>query len=387
MKSMRVWILLATLALAGAIAGAQDYRDEDSPRRRPRHRDNQAPVFLLNEQIIDLAIDRIADEMGKHYEFDEDQLWNVRESIKDRFPRFIMENRDEIVTVMNQYTMAMLGADPPDAEDVATWSQNTLPLINQFADLVRETAADIEPILTEEQILKMDAEMAAFDVGLNHLNNKMAIWSDGGYNWESEWPRSEAFREKNRAEKDALHAQQDAARAEVLGIEPSAAGPVGPAGEDSGGSPPPAADTPGPTSRPHKDRPPDEWSAYVDAFIKRYQLDEGQQSAARRILRTLQDQRDQYMRRHKSKLEEVEQHRAAATTDEAREKVADEARRLQEPIDRMFENLKERLDKLPTRKQRQEAAAKDAAHDAIKTRATAESKPAPEQAGEIPPAP
>lgn len=100
-----------------------------------------------------------------------------------------------------------------------------------------------------------------------------------------------------------------------------------------------------------------EWERYVQEFIRKYALDDGQQQAAMKILRDCQDQANRYYQARKTQIEEAGT--AAANPAKPGEKTAanklDQAKLL-EPISRIFEKqLKPRLEKIPTRAQRQAA--------------------------------
>lgn len=363
MNTTRMWALVAVVGLGGALACAQDPYEEEQ-RERPRgRRDDRPPVLFLTPRIMHRVIDRISEGVAKHYEFDEDQLWNTRELWKERFPRFIMDNRDEIVVLINEYTAALLDEDPPLPEDVADWAQRAMPLIDGFTDLVEDTTEDMRTFMTEDQQVKLDGELAMFRVAVDHLNNRMTVWANGGYDWKSEWPKSEAFREKERERQEQLEREQRRAAAIERGEDPDAAE----AKYQAGRAPKAATTQP---EAPTAPKPKDDWTIYVEGFIKRYQLDEGQQNQARRILRSLQEQRHNYLTRKVDEINALERRLKAAETDEQREKVQAELKRLNEPLGRWFEQLKERLEPIPTRKQRAAAARID-----MQTRAKTEGKP------------
>ena len=108
------------------------------------------------------------------------------------------------------------------------------------------------------------------------------------------------------------------------------------------------------------------WQRYTREFIARYSLKDSQEQKAWSILKKCQEQGNSYVARHRAELDKLEARvgelskSTAAAAD--REQLAAVRQRLGEklaPIDDIFENqLKPRLDKLPTRKQR--AAVKEA---------------------------
>lgn len=101
------------------------------------------------------------------------------------------------------------------------------------------------------------------------------------------------------------------------------------------------------------------WLRYVRQFIKRYQLNEAQGEKAMQILHDCQNRAEQYLARRGTEisglLAQVEEARRHKKPDQLRELTA-RAETLRKPIDEIFEQqLKPRLEKLPTRAQRKAA--------------------------------
>jgi hypothetical protein len=364
MRTTRIWRLVVLLGPLGglALAQAQDYQDPREEGRVPQE------VFLLNDRIIDLAIDRIVDGMVGQYELDEDQVWLTKEAFKRRIPDWIAENRGEIVSVMNQYFETLLGADPPAPEEVAQWADRAKPLLEKFSDLVTSSTDEMHEFYTPEQSLILDGEMAVFKVGKGHVANRLEVWSQGGYDWETEWIRSPKFREAQTERERTLHAKAAREKAVALGHDLQQY-------ESGGGAPGAesrlAADMESKIDVKNKESR-DELTAYVEAFIKRYQLKEDQQNSARRILRSVQAGRDRYLARKLDDIERLHERLKKSTSPEEREEVRKAFDELNRPLERYFQQLKDRLERLPTRKQRAEAARRE-----MQTTPVEEAKPTP----------
>lgn len=105
-----------------------------------------------------------------------------------------------------------------------------------------------------------------------------------------------------------------------------------------------------------------EWERYVNEFITRYKLDDAQKQAAQKILKDVQEQAHRFVSGKRSQLEMLDKQLAsAAKTPAAAQKVQAEKQEVLAPIQRMFEKqLKPRLERIPTRAQRQAAEAKPA---------------------------
>jgi len=105
-----------------------------------------------------------------------------------------------------------------------------------------------------------------------------------------------------------------------------------------------------------------QWEAYVREFIQRYQLDEAQSQKAYAILRECQDQARGYMSRRRADFDRLDERLKSINNEPDKTKALQEIQqqrlKLLEPVGRIFEKqLKPRLERLPTRAQRQAAEA------------------------------
>ena len=105
-----------------------------------------------------------------------------------------------------------------------------------------------------------------------------------------------------------------------------------------------------------------EWEEYTKRMIHRYRLNSEQRQRAWAVLRKCQELAQRHLGRQKEQIERVDQltSQLKESTGQERRKqeaeIQDLRRRIMEPIDKIFETqLKPRLDKLPTRAQREAA--------------------------------
>jgi len=330
------WALLVCLGLFVSATPAQDMYadDEDPPSGKAKVPD---AGFWPTQRLMEFWMHRVADDMAERYEFDEDQLYLTREALKEHIPRFLNENRAEIQTLMNQFLEAQFADDAPEVEYVADWAQRALPLMHKFEDVVDGLTGGMREYLTEDQVIILEGEHAAFRTGMGMIQNKVAVWSDGGYDPETEWPRSPGHRSNRRHEEEMqAQAEMDAARQEA--IAHARAGRTGNAARGSG-----------------KTRK-DPWERYVDEFVQRYHFNDEQKEKAYRLLEVQMRKRDNYLERKLPEMDRIQELIDKAETDPEREKVQAQLRKLNDPVDRMFQQLKDQLQKLPTRAQRKMAA-------------------------------
>ena len=95
----------------------------------------------------------------------------------------------------------------------------------------------------------------------------------------------------------------------------------------------------------------DEWTRYVEQFITRYRLDDDQAARCRLFLQQASERRRQYLVSRRKRLESLRQ-RSYKTSGDAR-LGREELALLLRPLDDVFAELKARLERVPTRKQRE----------------------------------
>jgi hypothetical protein len=343
---------------------------EEPPAARDRRGYDEPPPagFWPTNRMMYLFIDRLTEDLSKSYGFTDDQLQQTRELWKDEFPIWLNEHRADIQQLTNEYLEALLDNKPPDPEYVADWAQRVLPLVDEFADRCEVVGEQMRPFLSEEQQLTLDGQLAGFRVGMKYLNQRLGGWAEGGFDAAFDWHRSPGFKEREKERNEQIHQEAEQAQA-------AARGEVLPPSGEAGGAGAQEAVKPAVTSKPAAD----DWGKYVEDFIRRYQLNAEQQEMAHKHLRVIQERRDGFLRRNASDFERAQRAASAAKSDGQRTRAEEQLRRLNRPLENMFTQLKEKLETIPTRRQRAEAAdnGKADAHDAAKARDAAAAAPKP----------
>ncbi|RMF75596.1 MAG: hypothetical protein D6744_13230 [Planctomycetota bacterium] len=364
----KVSLFLAALSIAATPTFAQTA--EDQPPRPPRATKIPDAGFWPTKVMIERFLDRIVDEMATVYEFDDEQVELTRAVFQERIPAWLSENRAEIQTLMNEFFEAQLDDEPPDVEQVAIWAQRVYPLIDEFEGVITETTDEMRDFLTEDQIAALEASMAAFHTGASLAKNKIRVWADGGFDPENEWiPPGREREERERAERERMRAEMEAARQEALAErgDPIAAQRLAESDAHDG-------------DEPAESQPADEWTRYTLAFIERYRLNREQRQKAMQYLSVARESRDDYLRARGDELERVTQMLEAAADEPSRRAALEAYEKLNAPIERRFQQLKDRLDTLPTREQRRQAAQRQAQQNEAEP-ASAASQPATEPDG------
>lgn len=361
-RLLAIALALAWLPPAAPAQETAEYPPQDMPEEfyqdRPR-RTTSIPTegFWPTKLMMERIFERIADEMASNYEMDDDQRDRTASLFKGRLVRFLDKNRPEIQSLMNEFFEVQLHNQAPTPEAVATWSQRVLPLLDDLKVVVEDMTEGMREYFTDDQVTKLEGELAAFHTGLTIASAKLGTWAAGQYDPEREWfapgPGRERMQreEAEKMEAEMVDAQRQAERAATTDAADSAVGESHDRGADS-----PARSGPAPASAPAS-RPSskDEWTIYTDDFVRRYDLEPEQEQKARSFLRSQQFERDRYLQRKSAEIEKVTQAAMDSAGEEDRARAKEDADRLQAPIERMFQQLKDKLNTLPTRAQRARA--------------------------------
>lgn len=329
-------------------AGQEAAENEAPPPRR-----SKTPIpsegFWPTQTLMTRVFERVNDGFAEHYEMDDEQKARALRVFRSRVLPFLEENRGELQRLSNQFYESVFNDRPPGAAEVAEWSQKVLPFVDELKEIVSGISTDMQEFMTDDQISKLDAEMAAFEAGMGMARNKIQSWADGNYDPDLEWPgprmdlspeQREEVKKKQQAERDAELEKWEARNKrfeefERLEREREAA--------SQAASAPARAIT-------------DEWELHTEAFIRRYDLDVDQQQRARAFLRAKQEERDEYLGRKSEELERVKRLGQDAKTAEQQKDAKEQFDRVNAPIERLFSQLKSKLDTIPTRAQRKKAA-------------------------------
>lgn len=362
---------LACLTLLGCIAATSmpalaQIEDEEAAERRARGReirkqrakDNKGwgSGFWPTRRMVEGALYHMTVEMADRYDFDDDQLEQIQEIVREQIMPYMVENRKKVQPLISEFIEAQVGWDAPDPDSVADWADRTLPALAKFKETLFDMTDDMRAIMTADQELQLDSELAAMEVAFTFATNRLSGWREGNYDPETEWhPNRGERRRIDRENKRRLEHEMELAEQGVLsdGTPPlgtSGAVTVGEAPGKTGGS-----------AAQHK--PKGAWEKYVAQFIERYRLSDGQKAKSYSFLTEHTNARDKYLRgkSRAKRLAAAEKGLKKAKNDEER----DVARKIIEPIKRriagQFEKLKNDLDTLPTRAQRAAAAQREAA--------------------------
>jgi hypothetical protein len=376
----------SSLMLAGLMLGTPivppSVAQETSVRRIAAETDGpEGYGLLLTPAVMDKLLDRIVEKMSQDLKFDEAQSSDAQRIFKENILRFAKENQNELTKLANEFLEKRLGVEAPSAEEVADWAKRAQPMLEKTQALVTHVSEEMRGFMTDEQQIKMDASLAAFEVGSNFVGRRLASWSEGGFDPATEWHRNPGVQQLDQENARRLEFAMEQARRSKLGQAPPEAAEAAEAQlvvpvtstPEAAAAAANAAQPTHVTKADTKAEPKDEWTKYVEAFISRYNLDSTQAQKAMVFLNTASQKRDVYLRGRGKQMEQTEKSFKSAGTPESVKAAEEQYQALMQPVDRMFEKLKENLDSLPTREQRRKASDNAPAKD----EAAKKSAPAP----------
>ncbi len=393
---LRVWIGgLVVAALGAGWAAAQD----EGGRR--------GFASLLN---IDALIDNHARMLARRYNLTPEQDQYTQDFLKAKCDEFLAQHRDELFALVDRMFEVRSGGEM-DATELVQWGKKALPLYEQAKQIIIEGNAQWREILTDEQRKIHDEDLRQMYESFAGTEEQLQRIVTGQMTVEE-------FRRGDRLDRPAPRnvgqstlplpppppppvsappatppgghvisppPAKDATPAKPGGGPPNprtrTPGRPEPAPAPSGGvavpNPTPVPPTPGGVVNAPGGRIPrgavanpaaasagfeGQWEAYVREFIQRYQLDEAQSQKANSILRECQDQARGYMSRRKADFDRLDERLKllSGETDKTKAmmEIQQQRQKLLEPVGRIFERqLKPRLERLPTRAQRQAAEA------------------------------
>jgi len=325
-------------------------------------------------RLLDALVRRVASDVAQQYALSPSQALEVEDRMAARWGEFFQQNRRDLQPLVNEYLETRFAIEPPDPDRVAEWAARALPVFNRLRQNVEAGELEVRDMLDESQRAAFDRTRREHQLGMAALEGQLKRWSVGKFR-ESEW-----------WDPPAGHAQDvpSSARADVTGTDATGADATGDnaTGDDTTESSDPGAahnrdaangrtGPNGPPATADSQLPPRvaeelaAWEKFTADFCDRHQLDRSQRNAADSILRELLTRAHDHVRRNRARIDALEQRIAAGKTEtaavakDADAEDADFERNLVElygPLDRMFAELAERLDKLPTDHQRRQAA-------------------------------
>ncbi len=287
----------------------------------------KAPEGLWpSEKLLGLLLARVADQVTDRYGLPEDRRGDVREAFVNRWSGFLNDHRGQIQPLANEFLEMRLGLTPPDKTRVQEWAERTGPLFDEIKRQVRDSRMAVGETLEPGERTKFAAESMAMEVGLQFVEMKLSEYASGHFDEVDFWQPYGMDREAKQELRDNRRTKRRAAVAEIRRTQP----PVDQVGIELS-----------------------LWEVFTVDFIRIYDLDEGQRSAARSCLSELSERARSHRDRYRDEILRLERQIAGEKSTESElVEIQEKLVSLYGPIDEMFSELKNRLGRIPTSHQR-----------------------------------
>ena len=301
--------------------------------------------------------ERAIEMVGDRYLLDEDQMASLQNHIIQTNVGLFTKHADRIMEYAIDAIETRAAGEPFTPEQIARWTELAEPVFLDARKSANELVRDFGKELDPEQRELLQRDMDAANRRMNDMERMATRWKRG------EWDPHDWGMEDDPIQNPG--GRNEAEAAEVPGAaatrRPGARRAAPAAREESTETATEAAAAEPPPSDPRRADPTttrqasedDPWAQYVRDFIKRYDLDSEQQQRAWIYHRDAKERDAVFARRFERRAEPLRE--KAADDERARVTLERRTEEHRAEHERLFEQLKERLERLPTRAQRRSA--------------------------------
>jgi hypothetical protein len=310
--------------------------------------------------------DRAMGMIGDRYLLDEEQTTSLRRRAIGLNIELFSRHSDRIMKYAVEAVQTRAAGEPFTPEQVARWTKLAEPVFRDAQRSINAAAKDFMEELDPEQRELFERDLEAGNRRLSDLERMAQQWKRG------EWDPHDWGMEEDPIQSQAVVAV-GAAPAREAG-----AGATG-AGESVTGReravsrerrrtpvrPEPAGRVEGPAPRDArssaegKPEPDDPWAKYVRAFIGKYHLNDEQRQRAWLIYGDAKERDQVFERRYQRQVQALREKVGNSSGERTQAALRERAEKHQRERERLFNLLKRRLERLPTRAQRRNAEPAD----------------------------
>ncbi len=333
-------MLIAGLMVQGVALGADKTNKADIDRTKR----------LWNPDVI---MQQACDGISRHYNLDDNQKGKACGMLTEGVTKFLENHDKDVWPILAELVPYQLTGEQPDAATAKRIANRGHHIFEEAKQEILKAQSEFRKLLRDDQKRIHDRDLKALNKQLDAVDQKFKNWKEGKV--EEGGPLDRVY--------------------------------VGGAPLTPINARPPQHTSRGVVSRRKAE---DDWDRYVRSFIENYRLDESQSKSAQQILKDMKDKAKNYRVSNDQEIKEAEQ--MLATAKSARpvdlnsvELAQTIVHELKKPFEDYFEQLKVRLNQIPTAKQREEyyqrnpnlrPAAKPAADSKPKVEAKKDDKPA-----------
>ena len=293
--------LFLTLNLPGS-AWAQDSKKDSNEIERTRG--------LWDPQAM---MKQASDGIARHYRLNEEQKAFTSKLLAERVTKFLSKHNKDLWPLLMELTQQQMSGKEPSKEAAKKIAEMGSPIFEDARAEIMRGQDEFRKILTDQQKKIHDRDLKGLNAQFKQIDRRFQNWKSGN----------------------------------VSGRHPFDNIKLGPGqGQQI---------VPGP--RRGANTPEAKWERYVRMFNNDYRLDDTQQRSTGAVLQDLKDHAGQYRKTHYKELVEADELvRDAQMAKPFDKQSLDTARRIRylrnKPFDDWFDELKSRLEQVPTEKQR-----------------------------------
>ena len=291
-------------------------------------------------------IDMLMEMAGDRYLLDDDQAASLQGHIFRVNVDLFSKHADRIIEYATEAIQTRAAGEPFTPEQVARWVELAEPVMNDARHSIRETAKVFGEELDPEQRELMMRDLAAADGRMLDMDRMAQSWKRG------EWQPRDWGLEEDPIQMQGAPPPAGTPPKPPSGRDEQPAEEVEPAPGETSGSNPRRDER---ATTPSDPIPDDEWARYVRAFIRKYHLNNEQQQRAWLIYHDAKGRDDVFERRFQRQMDTLRTKAGESKNERAQAALRERTERHQLERKRLFNQLKRRLERLPTRAQRKNA--------------------------------
>lgn len=299
-----VWVAVVMTAVAG---WAQAQSGSSAPPAPKPAAPAKSPEDVM--MGLDRILDQIAKNLTLRYNLNERQADFTRDMLHTRVKKFLEDHHREAWPALRELMHYQMNAETPPADAAKRLAEAAIPLYEEAKKAIREGNEAWRQQLSDEQRKMHDFDLKEMEKQFKEVEGNLNHWKEGQPGSGSLFPSPPAKPDPNQ--------------------------PRTP--------PKPPVDKVGPAV---EGMPKDAFTAYVDEFIKTCQLDAGQTTTAKDILRETLVKVENYNQQHKVEFAKLAEdlRKAMIEGDTKKQEALDKAQKtLDEPIQGFFDEMVTRL--------------------------------------------
>jgi hypothetical protein len=304
--------LMAVVALGMlAMAAPGTAGQQASQARDPEQQRAQNFMSMWNPQAM---IDQSVKQAVKRYSLTPEQEQIARKMTSEGVNAFLDKHEAELRGLIRDAIQARFSGGTPSTQQVQEWAKRAGPLLEEAKKAILEGNQQFRDVLTEDQKKVFDIDQKVIQQQFAYTDTMVDRWTQGKFDPETDL-RGGWFGDRQRRR--------------------------------------PPTTRPSQPGREQLDR----WDLYVRGFINRYSLDAPQTSQAMGILADSKRRATEYWFSRKADIDAANERIQELLADPSRSEQVPAARKqlddLNRPVETLYAEMQERLNKIPTDAQRQ----------------------------------